>query len=131
VKAGTSPSSSNSPDPAYIAFSAFPDLHFMGLAGDCGIVLGNSPLSAVVALSVVRSREVVQVKLVEAINRAASREAARASKASQQAVQEGTPVWGWPLRFNRRQSAWRERLVILKPLRWHRSPRRESRRAQR
>jgi hypothetical protein len=88
VKAGTSPSTSNSPDPAYIALSAFPDLHFMGLAGDCGIVLGNSSMSAVAALSVVRSREVAQAKLVEAIDCAASREAARATEASQQVVQE-------------------------------------------
>jgi hypothetical protein len=88
VKAGTIPPPSNSPALAYIALSAFPDLHLMGLADDCGLVLGNSSLSSVVVLSVVRSREVAQAKLVEAIDRAAAREAARAAEASQPAVQE-------------------------------------------
>jgi hypothetical protein len=98
VKAGNPPSTSNSPDPAYIALSSFPDLHFMGLAGDCGIVLGNSSLSSAAALSVVRSREVAQAKLVEAIDHAASREAARAAETSQQASQvESTSVGTAPM----------------------------------
>jgi hypothetical protein len=98
VKAGNPPSTSNSPDPAYIVLSTFPDLHFMGLAGDCGIVLGNSSMSAVAALSVVRSREVAQAKLVEAIDRAASREAARAVETSQHASQvESTSVGTAPM----------------------------------
>jgi hypothetical protein len=82
VKAGTIPPPSNSPASAYIALSAFLDLHFMGLADDCGLVLGNSSLSSAAVLSVVHSIEVAQAKLVEAIDCAAAREAARAAEAS-------------------------------------------------
>jgi hypothetical protein len=73
-------------------------LHFLGLAGDCGIVLESSSLSSAAALSVVRAREVAQAKLVEAIDRAASREAARAAETSQQASQvESTSVGTAPM----------------------------------
>jgi hypothetical protein len=88
VKAGTVPHPSNSPAPAYIALSEFPDLHFMGIVDACGLVLGNSSLSSAAVLSVVCSREIAQAKLVEAIDRAAAIEAARAADASQQIVQE-------------------------------------------
>jgi hypothetical protein len=40
AKAGTPPPLPSSPASAYIALSAFPDLHFMGLANDCGLVWG-------------------------------------------------------------------------------------------
>jgi hypothetical protein len=98
VKAGTVPPPSNSPALAYIALFEFPDLHFMGLVDDCGLVLGNSSLSSATVLSVVRSREIAQAKLVGAIDRATAKEAARAAEASQQAVQEkSTSVGTFPL----------------------------------
>jgi hypothetical protein len=86
VKAGTPPPPPSSPASTYIALSAFPDLHFMGLANDCGLVLGNSSLSSAAVLSVVRAREVAQAKLVEASDRAAAKEAARVAEASRQAA---------------------------------------------
>jgi hypothetical protein len=88
VKAGTISPPPTIPDLDYITLSAFPDLHFMGLADDCGLVLGNSSMSSTAVLLVVRSREVAQAKLVEAIDRAAIKEVARAAEASQHAVQE-------------------------------------------
>jgi hypothetical protein len=93
VKAGTSPPPPNSPASAYIALSAFPDLHFMGLANDRGLVLWNSSLSSTAVLSVFCAREVAQAKLVKAIDRAAAKEVARVAEASQQAAQgESTSV---------------------------------------
>jgi hypothetical protein len=94
VKAGTVPLPSNSPDPAYIALAEFPDLHFMGIVDNCGLVLGNSSLSPVAVLSVLRSRETAQAKLVEAIDRVAAKEAARATKAAQEAVPEASTSVG-------------------------------------
>jgi hypothetical protein len=93
AKAGTPPPLPSSPASAYIALSTFPDLHFMGLANDCGLVLGNSSLSSAVVLSVVRAREVAQAKLIEASDLAAAKEAARVADASQIAEEgESTSV---------------------------------------
>jgi hypothetical protein len=96
VKAGNVPHPSNSPDPKYTALSEFPDLHFMGIVDDCGLVLGNSSLSPVEVLSVVRSREIAQAKLVEAIDRAAARDAAAAAAPAQEAGQETSTSVGIP-----------------------------------
>jgi hypothetical protein len=97
VKAGTNPSSPPIPNPDYIALSAFPDFHFMGLAEDCGLVLGSSSLSSAAILSVVHSREVVQAKLLEAIDRIAIKEAAMAPKAIQPSAKvESTSVGTTP-----------------------------------
>jgi hypothetical protein len=71
----------------YIALSAFPDLHFMGIAQDCGLVLGNSSMSSAAVLSVIRAREVAQAKLTKASDRAAAKEAARVADTSQKAVE--------------------------------------------
>jgi hypothetical protein len=71
----------------YIALSAFPDLHFMGIAQDCGLVLGNPSMSSVAVLSVIRAREVAQAKLTEASDRAAAMEAARVADTSQKAAE--------------------------------------------
>jgi hypothetical protein len=88
AKAGTPttplPSSTAS---AYIALSAFPDLHFMGIAQDCGLVLGNSSLSSADVLFVIRAREAAQAKLTEASDRAAAKEAARVADTSQKAAE--------------------------------------------
>jgi hypothetical protein len=96
VKAGNVPHPFNSPDPKYTALSEFPDLHFMGLVDDCGLVLGNSSLSPVEVLSVVRSREIAQAKLVEAIDRAVARDAAAAAARAQEAGQETSTSVGTP-----------------------------------
>jgi hypothetical protein len=65
----------------------------MGLANDCGLVLGNSSLSSAAVLSVVRAREVAQAKLIEASDLAAAKEAARVVDASQKAEEgESTSV---------------------------------------
>jgi hypothetical protein len=83
AKAGTPPPLPSSPASAYIALSVFPDLHFMGIAQDCGLVLGNSSLSSAAVLSVIRAREAAQAKLTEASDLAAAKEAARVADASQ------------------------------------------------
>jgi hypothetical protein len=87
AKAGTPPPTPSSPASTYIALSAFPDLHFMGLAQDCGLVLGNASLSSAAVLSVVRAREVAQAKLTEASDLATAKEAARVAEASQMAAE--------------------------------------------
>jgi hypothetical protein len=61
------------PNSQFLAFSATPDLHFMGVVEDCGLALGEgfaspSPSSF---LSVIRAKEIAQVKLAEAIEVAA------------------------------------------------------------
>jgi hypothetical protein len=97
VKAGTPPPLPSSPTSAYIALSAFPDLHFMGLANDCGLVLGNSSLSSAAVLSVVRAREVAQAKLVEASDLAAAKETGRMAEAALKAEEgESTRVGTQP-----------------------------------
>jgi hypothetical protein len=93
AKAGTPPPTPSSPASTYIALSAFPDLNFMGLAQDCGLVLGNSSLSSAAVLSVVRAREVAQAKLTEASDLVAAKEATRVAEASQMAAEgESTSV---------------------------------------
>jgi hypothetical protein len=88
AKAGTpTPPLPSSPTSAYIALSAFPDLHFMGIAQDCGLVLVNSSLSSAAVLSVIRAREATQAKLTEASDLAAAKEAARMADTSQKAAE--------------------------------------------
>jgi hypothetical protein len=82
VKAGIPTPLPSSLASAYIALSAFPDLHFMGIAQDCGLVLGNSSLSSPTVLSVIHAREAAQAKLTEASDLAMAKEAARVADAS-------------------------------------------------
>jgi hypothetical protein len=59
----------------FLTFSSLPDLHFLGVAGDCGIALGNHSSSPSAMISVIRAKEVVQAKIVESMGRAAIKEA--------------------------------------------------------
>jgi hypothetical protein len=64
-----------SPLPPFLSLSASPDLHFLGVADDCGIVLGTHSSSASEMLSLIRAKEVCQAKIAEAIERAAVKKA--------------------------------------------------------
>jgi hypothetical protein len=59
----------------------------MGLTEDCGLVLGDSCLSSSYVLSVIRTRELAQAKLAEAIEREAMKEAAKAAEDPQSSMQ--------------------------------------------
>jgi hypothetical protein len=50
-------------------------LHFLGVAGDYGIALGNHSSSPSAMILVIRVKEVVQAKIAEAMERAAIKEA--------------------------------------------------------
>jgi hypothetical protein len=76
---------SSPPLSQFLAFSSTPDMHFMGVVGDCGMSLGDgfsSPSPSPSAfLSMIRAKEVAQAKLAEAIE-------ASAQQARQQAAEE-------------------------------------------
>jgi hypothetical protein len=77
AKSGMSPP----PISQLLAFSSMLDLHFMGVAGDCGLVLGEgfSSPSPSSLLSVIRAKEIAQAKLAEAIEVAAQQARQQAS----------------------------------------------------
>jgi hypothetical protein len=70
------------PNSQFLAFSSTPDLHFMGVVGDCGLVLGDgfSSPSPSTLLSVIRAKEIAQAKLAEAIEVAAQQVRQQASE---------------------------------------------------
>jgi hypothetical protein len=78
AKSGMSPP----PKSQFLAFSSMPDLHFMGVVGDCGLVLGDgfSSPSPSTLLSVIRAKEIAQAKLAEAIETAAQQVGQQASE---------------------------------------------------
>jgi hypothetical protein len=49
---------------------------------DCGVLLGDSSVSPSALLSVVRAKELAQTKIAEAIERAATKEVAKAAEDS-------------------------------------------------
>jgi hypothetical protein len=77
AKSGMSPP----PNSQFLAFSTTPDLHFMGVVGDCGLALGEgfSSSSPSTLLFVIRAKEIAQAKLAEAIEVAAQQARQQAS----------------------------------------------------
>jgi hypothetical protein len=93
AKSGMSPP----PNSQFLAFSSTPDLHFMGVVGDCGLVLGDghSSSSPSTLLSVIRAKEIAQAKLVEAIEVATQQVGQQASEiAAAPLPEEPTSVVG-------------------------------------
>jgi hypothetical protein len=77
VKCAAAKSGTPIPSPLapFLTFSASLDLHFLGVADDCGIVLGSHSSSLSAMLSMLRAKEVCQAKIAEALERAAIKEA--------------------------------------------------------
>jgi hypothetical protein len=96
AKAGMSPPSTP-PNAQFIAFSSTPDLVFMGIAEDCGIMLRDSGCSPGELISLVRAKEIAQAKLAEAIEREAAKVAAtEVEPPSAQPQRDPTSVVGAP-----------------------------------
>jgi hypothetical protein len=68
----------------FLTFSASPDLHFLRVAEDCGIVLGSHSSSSSAMLSMIRAKEVCQAKIAEALERAAIKEAQQKLESEQE-----------------------------------------------
>jgi hypothetical protein len=77
VKRAAAKSGTPNPSPLapFLSLSASPDLHFLGVADDCGIVLGTHSSSASKMLSLIRAKEVCQAKIAEALEKAATKKA--------------------------------------------------------
>jgi hypothetical protein len=77
VKRAAAKSGTPTPSPLapFLSLSASPDLHFLGVADDCGIVLGTHSSSVSEMLSLIRAKEVCQAKIAEALERAAIKKA--------------------------------------------------------
>jgi hypothetical protein len=73
---------SSPPNSQFLAFSSTPDLHFMGVVGDCGLALGDSfsSPSPSTLFSVIHAKDIAQAKLAEAIEVAAQQVRQQASK---------------------------------------------------
>jgi hypothetical protein len=71
VKRAAAKSGTPTPSPLapFLSLSTSPDLHFLGVADDCGIVLGSHSSSVSEMLSIIRAKEVCQAKIVEALER--------------------------------------------------------------
>jgi hypothetical protein len=96
AKAGMSPPSTP-PNAQFIAFSSTPDLVFMGIVEDCGILHRDSECSPADLISLVRAKETAQALLVEAIEREAAKVAAtEVASPSAQAQRDPTSVVGAP-----------------------------------
>jgi hypothetical protein len=74
----------------FFTFSSSPDWHFLGVAGDCGIALGNHSSSPSAMISVIRAKEVVQAKIAEAMEHAAIKEAQDKRERDQEAAKVET-----------------------------------------
>jgi hypothetical protein len=88
---------SSPPNVQFLAFSFMPDLHFMGVVDDCGLVLGDgfSSPSPSAFLSVIRAKEIAQAKIAEAIEAAAQQDGQQAPKtAAAPLPEEPTSVVG-------------------------------------
>jgi hypothetical protein len=68
----------------FLTFSASPDLHFLGIAEDCGIILGSHSSSSYAMLSMIRAKEVCQAKIAEALEWAAIKEAQQKLESEQE-----------------------------------------------
>jgi hypothetical protein len=77
VKRAAAKSGTPTPSPLapFLSLSASPDLHFLGVADDCGIALGTHSSSASEMLALIRAKEVCQAKIAEALERAATKKA--------------------------------------------------------
>jgi hypothetical protein len=96
AKAGMSPPSTP-PNAQFIAFSSTPDLVFLGIVEDCGIMLRDSGSSPADLISLVRAKEIAQAKLAEAIKRGAAKVAAtEVDPSSAPSQREHTSVVGVP-----------------------------------
>jgi hypothetical protein len=78
-----------SPLAPFLSLSASPDMHFLGVADDCGIVLGNHSSSASEMMTLIRAKEVCQAKIAEALERAAIKKAQQEKELLQ--ADSGTP----------------------------------------
>jgi hypothetical protein len=88
---------SSTPNAQFIAFSSTPDLVFMGIAEDCGILLGDSDCSPANLISLIRAKEAAQALLAEAIKKEATRVAAiEVASPNAQAQGDPTSVAGAP-----------------------------------
>jgi hypothetical protein len=96
AKAGLSPASPP-PNAQFLAFSSTPDLVFMGIAKDCGILLGDADCDPADLISMIRAKESAQALLAEAIEREAAKVAAiEGTPASAQPQRDPTSVVGAP-----------------------------------
>jgi hypothetical protein len=81
---------SSPPISQFLAFSSTPNMHFMGVVGDCGLSLGDgfSSPSPSALLSVIRAKEVAQAKLAEAIEASAQQVRQQAADAAAASLSE-------------------------------------------